>query len=957
MVEFVREMEIYNIGICAMQEIRWVGDGILTKKNFTILYSGNKGNRHEFGTGFYVNKCLMENIIEFEPINERICRIRLKMEHYNLTLIAVHAPTEDKSDDMKEDFYTRLEGVCDAVPSYDMKMVLGDFNAQIGKEDYLYPTCGKFTAHEKTNNNGGRLVDFANGRDLVVYGTWFPHKKIHQVTWSSPDGRTYNQIDHILVDSRHGTNVCDVRSKRGADIGSDHYMVCARIKIKIKRREKFERKDNVIQKWDMDRFMEKEIKNQFSIELGTRLKDSNMEQNSVDAEWQNIKKCINETAEEVVGKISTVTKKEWFDDECVNALEKKNRAYKQMTSRNTRLSRQEYKDNRKESHRLFRKKKREYFKGKLDNIQTAFNNKDAKNFYREVKCLKESFKPFINLVKDKDGKIVGNKTLVLERWSEFYEQHFKKSSESAKEQETNFDMGVVSVEPYIEPPAYVEIEIALDRMKNGKAPGLDQIPAEFIKYGGEDIKRALHKIINRIWEEERIPHEWEYGVISPIYKKGDCLNCENYRAITLLGTAYKIMSNILYLRMTPYYEEIIGEYQGGFCKGRSTTDQIFTIRQIIEKCWEENITTNHLFIDYKAAYDSIWKEELWKEMHGLGFPLKLVKMCYILNRDVYAVVKRGKSNSKEFKLEKGIRQGDAVAPLLFNIVMEISVRKANIQTKGTIFNKCCQIMAYADDVVISGRRVQDVKEAFEQLEKQTSKFGLVVNEQKTKFMEASRKKDFIQDQKMAFGTFNFEIVNEFVYLGSLLTCNNDLVDEINRRIKSANRAYYALLPLLRSQAVLRASKINIYKSLIRPVLTYGSETWTLNAEIRNKLAVFERKVLRRVLGAVFDGNNWRRRHNNELMKIYNDLDIVAYIKVNRLRWIGHVSRMEKTRKAYQVCYSRPEGKRTRGRPRNRWWDSVQSDIKQSKIKNWTQLVKDRASWKRIIEAAMAHSGL
>ena len=103
---------------------------------------------------------------------------------------------------------------------------------------------------------------------------------------------------------------------------------------------------------------------------------------------------------------------------------------------------------------------------------------------------------------------------------------------------------------------------------------------------------------------------------------------------------------------------------------------------------------------------------------------------------------------------------------------------------------------------------------------------------------------------MGIPYLTFEIVNDFVYLGSLFTIDNDLRNEIRNRVKSANRAYYALLPLLKSQAVLRASKSNIYKTLIRPVIKYGSETWTLNAETCYRLAVFERKILRRIMGAV-----------------------------------------------------------------------------------------------------------
>ena len=153
-----------------------------------------------------------------------------------------------------------------------------------------------------------------------------------------------------------------------------------------------------------------------------------------------------------------------------------------------------------------------------------------------------------------------------------------------------------------------------------------------------------------------------------------------------------------------------------------------------------------------------------------------------------------------------------------------------------------------------------------------------------------------------------------MYLGSILTTHNDLNETVNR-IKSANRAYHALLPLLKSQAVLRISKINIYKTLIRPLITYDSEPSTLNAETCYWLAVFERKILRKIIGAVHVEDTWRRRHNNELMEMYGDLDVISFIRLNRLRWIGHVSRMDINRKVHQVCYTHPEGKRLRGRPK------------------------------------------
>jgi len=148
----------------------------------------------------------MDNLLDFELINEKICKIRIKLKYYNLT-ISTHSPTEEKEEAVKDEFYNSLEKVCDTIPNYDVKIILGDFNTKVGKESYLYPAYGRHSLHNETNDNGKRMVNFAMGRDLAVVGTWYQHKDIHKVTWQSPDNKIYNQIDHILIDRRHSTNV------------------------------------------------------------------------------------------------------------------------------------------------------------------------------------------------------------------------------------------------------------------------------------------------------------------------------------------------------------------------------------------------------------------------------------------------------------------------------------------------------------------------------------------------------------------------------------------------------------------------------------------------------------------------------------------------------------------------------------------------------------------------------
>jgi hypothetical protein len=137
----------------------------------------------------------------------------------------VHAPTEDSPEEDKDNVYTLLDREYCAAPQHDIKIILGDMNAKVGREQAFRPTIGKASAHEEINDNGLRLVDFAMDHEMTISSTYYPHKKIHKVTWKSPDGATENQIDYVLNDCRHGSDVMDVKTWRGADADSDHYLV------------------------------------------------------------------------------------------------------------------------------------------------------------------------------------------------------------------------------------------------------------------------------------------------------------------------------------------------------------------------------------------------------------------------------------------------------------------------------------------------------------------------------------------------------------------------------------------------------------------------------------------------------------------------------------------------------------------------------------------------------------
>jgi exonuclease III len=148
-----RELASYKLDLVGVQEVRWGKGGTVRAGDYTCFYG--KGNKsHQLGTGFFVHQRTVSAIKRVEFVSDRMSYMALRGRWFNIIVLNVHAPTEEKSDDSKDSFYEELEQVIDHFPKYNMKILLGDFNAKLGKEDTFKPTIGSESLHEDSNDNG-----------------------------------------------------------------------------------------------------------------------------------------------------------------------------------------------------------------------------------------------------------------------------------------------------------------------------------------------------------------------------------------------------------------------------------------------------------------------------------------------------------------------------------------------------------------------------------------------------------------------------------------------------------------------------------------------------------------------------------------------------------------------------------------------------------------------------------
>ncbi|GBP72876.1 Putative uncharacterized transposon-derived protein F52C9.6 [Eumeta japonica] len=375
--------------------------------------------------------------------------------------------------------------------------------------------------------------------------------------------------------------------------------------------------------------------------------------------------------------------------------------------------------------------------------------------------------------------------------------------------------------------------------------------------------------------------------------------------------------------------------QAGFRRDYSVLDHIHSVRQIIEKYREYQLVYYLAFVDNSKPFDSLIYANIWEALREQGIEQKyiiLIRNVYKNNSACIQLEKKG----DPFKIQKGVRQGDPLSPKLFSAVLEMTFKSFKWQNLGlNIDGRTLTHLRFADDIVLFTKTPDDLVRMLNELASESRKIRLKLNPEKTKVMTNGNKSSIKVDDS------EIDYVDEYIYLGQLISPQDNINKEIERRVANSWKRYWGLREVIKDKTHI-ATKSKLFNICILPVLMYGSQTWAITKNITNRIAICQQSMERSMLGV----KKRDRLRNINIRKKTKVQDASLKIKRLKWKWSGHMIRgNDKCSKIITQWYPR-DAKRKRGKPQKRW----DHDIRQVAGKTWSRVARERSKWSRLEEA-------
>lgn len=876
--ELLQNFSKYNLDVLSIQEHRFHHPdsefrhvGLDRNKLITSSAWKNSQGSTIGGVGILLSPKASNNLLSLKKVSDRIIVAEFN-SNPKTSFISCYSPTNVSDETIVDDFYSSLSLTLQNIPAHNFLVVAGDFNARLGRDNV------NFSFHQETNRNGSKLNDLMLEFQLIATNTMFMKKTNKLWTFQHANGFK-SQIDFILVRRKWRNSVHNTQSYSSfSSVGSDHRIVSANIFLSL-RSSKIS-KPNPMKTIDWYQvYRDSELQSAYAIEVKNRFDLLSLPTDDTETKYSNLIKANEHVCLSFLPKKQKVKKNSFHDDNLIkNARKSFESAKLKHQTRVTRRSAKVLADAQKALDDAYLTVESLFIQGKIDSIKGFHASKQHS----------ASWKIINEISGDKDHPSIQLKGGSAEKRRENWLKHFQ--SLLGNPPKVNVDpLPLFQVSDRLNIPTNPftldELEKTTKLFSNNKSSGLDQIPT--VLWKDPTFLELLLEFCNHTFENQTPPSAWLTGGIVPVPKKGDLTSASNYRGITLMPIAAKIYNKLILNRIVPFLDPLLRRNQNGFRKGRGTLSQILSIRRILEEMRKLNKDVAICFVDFKKAFDSISRKRMFDIIKLYGVPDKIVSAIKALYTSTKAKVVSPDGDTEMFDIQAGVLQGDTLAPFLFILVLDYVLRIS----VDSLTNKGIKLKArqskrnpglfltdldFADDLALTSESIKHAEDLLHSLETAASQVGLYCNEGKTAFLSSSDTDNTLK----SLNNVNIKRVNDFKYLGSLV---NDSEHDFNVRKSLAWKACNKLNKIWQSN-LQKELKLQTFKTLVEPILLYGSETWTMTKAMEKSIDGCYTNLLKRVQNL-----NWV--DHPTLNEIYNGLPRISSILTSRrLRFAGHCFR-------------------------------------------------------------------
>jgi exonuclease III len=984
-----RELARYNIDIAALSETRVLGDSELTEAGggYTFYLKGkDSGQKRHHGVGFAIRSKLVAHLQGSLPkgINERLMTMSLPLEDTTLSIISAYAPTLASSDELKETFYNKLTDAINNIPFSHKLLVMGDFNARVGTDNTSWENViGKHGVGNE-NSNGTLLLSMCSQLELVITNTIFQQANNHKTTWMHPGSKKWHMIDYVITRQRDIKDVNRTRAMCGTCVWSDHRLVKSKLALRAKS-SRLRHRIKPCRKLDVSKLKSSEVRSKLAIKLQEAYAVTDSTGTSAAATWDTHKCITLKVAEEVLG-FPERKHRDWFDENDplikpllnqLHALHIDVVADKRNSIHNT-AKENAYNSCKKQAQKSLRTMQNTWWEARATELQVAADHRDFRSFYQGLKAVYGPTYKANAAIKSKDGAMLTEPAQVLDRWAE----HFN----GVLNQDSEFDMSVLDEIPQWDVnmslaalPTIDEVLASIKQLTGGKSPGNDGIPPDVYKHGGTAVAEELLELFIKTWHEGQVVQDFRDASIVHLYKnKGDRACCDNHRGISLLCIAGKVLARLMLNRLIKHTENIglIPESQCGFRPERSTDDMVFAVRQLQEKCKQQNQDLYLLFIDLTKAFDTVNREGLWRILEKAGCPPLFVRIISSFHDNMKATVREGSGKSEPFNVTSGTKQGCVLAPTLFSIFFSLmlhvafkdttdgvdiesrfdrglcSTKNVHFKAKTKVTLSTIRDLLFADDCALAACSLKSLQHLCDRFATAARRFGLTISIKKTEVLYQPASGNAYVPPSVKIEGKQLNAVDNFKYLGSTISNCASIDSEITARIAKATAAFGRLTKRLWANRNIRLdTKIAVYKAAVITSLLFGCGTWSLKKQHIFRLEKFHQASLRKISRI-----RWFHKVTNyEVLSRCNINSLESMVDSARLRWTGHVVRMKDNRIPKALLYGRLASGVSRPGNHKTYLNSVNSTLRACGINgtHLEELASVRGSWRATTRAGIA----